>query len=297
MHNFVLIIGILRTKDTMSENWPDTITSITELFKILLKPYAIKKEADANRYASLVEANTKLDVATIENKINDIQLNNHRKIIENSKKYSETNIEDSTISSDWLIYFLEETKNINNDQIQELYSAILAGEFDHPGSFSKRTLKVLNCLESQDAKLFSEILQYAIKVGGKLIIATEDMPLKVSYPSLMSLEESGLIRLNENQFRMEQNTPFPIVYGNMVGIIKDETGKSTYLNSIACLTISGEELYNLGIKHNWFKFDYDFFKNYLKKIKKQNKDVSLHQISHVNSDNKISYDSIDYMLD
>ena len=275
----------------MDEDWPKAVTAVADLFKCLWKPVSIRREAKAKRYAALMDAQTRLDVAQIEKQIEEIQNNNRAEIIEKAKGYTSQDVENSDIDPVWIMNFFEECKNINDEQMQEIFASILAGEADHPGSYSIRTLNVLKLLESKEAESFSKLIQYAVSTGGRKVIPTDTMPLEISYLTLMTLEESGLIKLNENQFSMKPNDgDFNIIYGSLIGMIKGEPGVEVKLGSIACLTIVGEELYNLGKKHKWFTYDESFFKKYIKTLETEKRKVSVNRIIFDNSDGTVTYE-------
>ena len=276
----------------MDEDWPKAIIAVSDLFKSILKPHGIRSEAEAKRYADLVDAQTRLEVAKIEKKIEEIQNNNRAEILEKAKGYTKQDVESSDIDPVWIMNFFDECKNINDEQMQEIFASILAGEVDNPGSYSTRTLNVLKMLESNEAESFSQLLQYAVSTGGKTVIATVIMPLEVSYLTLMTLEEAGLIKLNENQFVMKPDDGiFNIIYGSLIGVIEGEPGNEVQLGSIACLTIVGEELYRLGKKNKWFEYDDNFFKKYIKSLETEKRKVSVHKIVDDTNNGKITYES------
>ena len=105
-----------------------------------------------------MDAETRLEVAKIEKEIEEVQNNNRANILEKAQKYTKNDTNCSDIDSVWLMNFFDECKNINDEQMQEIFASILAGEMDHPGTFSLRTLGVLKMLESKEAESFSKLL-------------------------------------------------------------------------------------------------------------------------------------------
>lgn len=272
----------------MDEDWPKAITSVSDLVKCFWKPQSIKREAKARRYADLMDAETRLEVAKIEKQIEEVQNNNRANILEKAQKYTKNDTNCSDIDSAWLMNFFDECKNINDEQMQEIFASILAGEMDHPGTFSLRTLGVLKMLESKEAESFSKLLKYAVSTGGRTVIPTHHMPMDVSYSTLMTLEEAGLVKINENHFSMKPDDgKFNITYGSLLGIVEGEPGKGVHLNSIACLTLVGEELYRLGKKNSWFSFDDSFFKDYIKSLETEKRKVSVHRIESYDGENTV----------
>jgi len=61
---------------------------------------------------------------------------------------------------DWLVYLMELCKDVGNEEVQELWQKILAGEFEQPGSYSLSTLNTLRHLSAQDARSFGKLAEY-----------------------------------------------------------------------------------------------------------------------------------------
>ena len=73
------------------------------------------------------------------------------------------------IDKDWIADYLDKCKNYSDEEMQSLWAKILAGEADKPGSFSKRTVDIVNALSKEDALLFSDFCQFVWNVGGEHI--------------------------------------------------------------------------------------------------------------------------------
>lgn len=58
------------------------------------------------------------------------------------------------VDEDWVFAFCEHSQDISDEQMQEVWARILAGEVEKPGSFSKRTLQAVRVLSSNEAHLF-----------------------------------------------------------------------------------------------------------------------------------------------
>lgn len=64
------------------------------------------------------------------------------------------------VDEDWTISFFENCQDISNEQMQTLWSKILAGEVSSPQSFSLRTLNFVKTMSKEDAILFSKFCNY-----------------------------------------------------------------------------------------------------------------------------------------
>lgn len=61
---------------------------------------------------------------------------------------------------DWLAYWFEISKNISDRQMQTLWTKLLDGELDSPGSYSKNSLRVLSTIKKSDADTFSRLCDF-----------------------------------------------------------------------------------------------------------------------------------------
>ena len=62
---------------------------------------------------------------------------------------------------DWFIRFYEAVGNISNQEMQEKWAKILAGEISKPASFSLSTIDALKNMGQKDAILFEKICNFA----------------------------------------------------------------------------------------------------------------------------------------
>lgn len=167
-------------------------------------------------------------------------------ILENEQTQSQENLSES-INEDWLSYYIEGASKISDEQIQELWAKILAGEIITPKTFSKRTLDVLLRLSPEEAKLFEKICGYVVEIGNNVVIINEEKlnsPDYFTYLEIMRLGECGLINTsNTNSLNAKVNPAgkFAIVYGNDT-IVGESTRQENIHLPIYPLTVTGIEL-------------------------------------------------------
>jgi hypothetical protein len=66
------------------------------------------------------------------------------------------------IEDDWLNLFARLAEDKSSEELQGLFSKILAGEIRRPGSFSLRTIQLLATISKKDAEAVSEFLSFAL---------------------------------------------------------------------------------------------------------------------------------------
>ncbi|WP_347028376.1 DUF2806 domain-containing protein [Intestinibacter bartlettii] len=104
--------------------------------------------------------------------------------------------EEQVCDFDWLIRFYEASGNISNEKMQELWAKILAGEINHPSTFSLRTIDTLKNLTSSDAELFEKLCSYSFNIGKSYRMPNYNGYLEkcnIHYEDIMALSELGLI--------------------------------------------------------------------------------------------------------
>ena len=64
----------------------------------------------------------------------------------------------------WLLDFLEKSKTVSDDEMQDLWSSILAGEFNNPGGCSIRTLNALKSIDKKEAEYFTKLCHFIVTI-------------------------------------------------------------------------------------------------------------------------------------
>jgi|GEM_PF-6189024 len=94
------------------------------------------------------------------------------------------------IDDDWLEQFARHAEAVTADQMQRLWSKILAGEIKHPGRFNLRTMDFVSKLNQDDAERIANILPYTDNTG--LLLLPKSLH-DTHFQDLLFLEEMGLV--------------------------------------------------------------------------------------------------------
>jgi hypothetical protein len=174
----------------------------------LFAPYQIKRLAKADAEAAIIKAETDIEITDLRRRAM------HRFIDEESQR--QKNIEDITakalpqltnasdpdsMEDDWVTNFFDKCRIVSDEQMQQLWSRILAGEANAPGSFSRRTVNFLSDLDKMDSELFEKLCGFVWSVAGfvPLIFDTQAEIYRrndIGFASLIHLESIGLIQFN-----------------------------------------------------------------------------------------------------
>jgi len=206
------------------------------------------------------------------------------------KKDSSSNIENNEettlekdISEDWLNSFEKEASEKSSEEMQDLFSKILAGEIKKPSTFSIKSVKTLSQLDNEVARLFQTIcsLCISLKYDGDIIDArvvslsgtaasNSLQQYGLNFSNLNILEEYGLIISDYNSYmdyassviNLEESTCLPFEYNsNSFVLINDNlenTTKELKLSGIG-LTKTGKELFSIIDSLENQRYTKDFF--------------------------------------
>jgi Protein of unknown function (DUF2806) len=64
------------------------------------------------------------------------------------------------LDDDWLTNFFDRCRLVSDEEMQTLWSRVLPGEANSPGTYSKRTVNFLSSLDKSDAELFTRLCSF-----------------------------------------------------------------------------------------------------------------------------------------
>ena len=153
------------------------------------------------------------------------------------------------IEKDWLTNFFEKARLISDSEVQEIWSRILAGEANAPGSFSRKTINTLEDLSKDDVLLFLTICEFVWNLDGQTVPMLAQPPSEtnevdmytgsgLNFIKLHYLEDLGLLRLNDMT--------------NFILSGRSELVAATYFGKMVQLTLSSEKKGSLEIGYALF---------------------------------------------
>ena len=144
------------------------VERISDAISGVAKPWQIKRVAEAEAEAQRIHTESEIELADLRLRTGHrfiaeqtrLQLN-----IESITKKSITSLdEDSSpedLEDDWIVNLFDKCRNISDEDMQDMWARILAGEANNPGSFSRKTINLAADLDKRDAELFSNICRFA----------------------------------------------------------------------------------------------------------------------------------------
>ena len=174
----------------------------------IFAPHQIKRLAKAEAEAAIIKAEADIQITELHRRAM------HRFVEEEARK--QQNIEDITrqaiphlsestnaeqMDNDWVANFFDKSRIVSDTEMQGLWSRVLAGEANAPGTYSKRTVNFLGDLDKGDADLFTKLCGFGWQIGNVIPLVfdiTADIYTKhgLTFNALSHLESIGLIQFN-----------------------------------------------------------------------------------------------------
>jgi hypothetical protein len=243
----------------MDINIGDVAKPVTALIKkisnaagILFEPYQVVRLAKVEAERELIRAESQIKTTDLHRRAFSRFLDEEAKKQRNIEEIIQCALPQvvgksrpDQVEDDWLTNFFDKCRLISDAEMQTLWSRILAGEANDPGSYSKRTVNSLASMDKSDAYLFTKLGTFAWTIGEVTPLIYD--PVNELYArhdittvSLKHLESIGLIEFNELR-------PFTISYKNKTGMPIKLT--VLYYEEPIQIELSGQSGYILGVGH------------------------------------------------
>ena len=189
------------------------IEKISDAVGGIAKPYQIVRVAKADAKADRIRAESEIQ-------IEDLRIRAATRFVEEEtrKQQNMENIvrkalprltddaEPERMEDDWITNFFERSRIVSDEEMQELWARVLAGEANDSGSFSRKTINILHDVDRQAADLFRALCGFSWNIAGEdtrvlVYLDESDDPrgiyanCGIDYESLTDLQSLGLLSL------------------------------------------------------------------------------------------------------
>lgn len=193
------------------------IEKVSRALGMVYEPTHVRRMAEA-------EADSMRTLATAEADVSDIRVRAELRQKAEQVQYQQA-IEEITIRAlphlkgksgaekvddDWVRQFFGIAREVTNSEMRSLWARILAGEFNNPGSFTRRTLRIVGDMDRADATLLHTLYRCAflgLPVSAPFVWdhrAEIYKNLGLNFNALTNLEAIGLIKFdNVRKFQFE----------------------------------------------------------------------------------------------
>lgn len=235
------------------------IERVSDAFGGIFRPFQIRRVAQAEADATIIRAQAESKKGEIEYRAMTRLLaeetqrqKNIESILLKALPHVEETAKPENIDPDWMTNFFDASRSVSNENMQDLWAKILAGEANTPGAFSARTIIALKSISIKEATLFSIIVSFGVRILGDLhplIFNTDDQIYTdnaLDFAGIAAVESTGLIRVADGlakhalRFNVDE---FDMRYGSTffrVGLSKDANRMLT--TGSVVLTNSGHEM-------------------------------------------------------
>ena len=220
-------------------------------------PHQITRKAKAEAAANRIRTESDIEVnglrirAEQRGETENIQhQRNLESIVKAALPQVDKNAKPDSIDNDWMYNFLEKCRRVSDSDMQGLWSRILAGEANSPGSYSKRTVNFVSELEKEEANMFSTLCGFCISLTGEKMPLVFDITDQIyasnnlDFSAFSHLDSIGLINFNNlTGFVIEDLPPQMYIvsyFGRLISL--NVAGDSTLQMGKVRLTRIGTEL-------------------------------------------------------
>ena len=233
-------------------------------------------EAKADRIRIVSQAETEIEVAQLRNRAAERFIQEQMRMQSNMEiitakaiPHLSDNAEPDKIDDDWVANFFDKSRLVSDDQMQELWAKVLAGEGNHPGRFSRRTVNLIADLGAKEAELFQALCRFTWVINRTIeaLIFDEQLDIYnrvgINYNSIRQLEALGLVHFEGLAGVSMKDLPQSISasYGARQAVLSFPNPSDNRLNIGRVLfTQSGMELFRISqcpIVDGFYEFVYD----------------------------------------
>ncbi len=233
------------------------IEKISEALGEYFKPWQIKRVAKAESEAEITKVQAQIEITELQQRAlkrfvaeEAKKQDNIEKIIEKTIPRIEDSAKPNDMEEDWITNFFEKCRIISDEEMQLLWSKILAGEANLPGTFSRQTINLLANLDKRDASIFTQLCRFNWVIGNvvPLIYDVQDEIYNkygINFNTLSHLDSLGLIRFDNiaDYQRMKLPKKFQVsYYGRNVEITMPQESDNILAIGKVLLTRAGQEL-------------------------------------------------------
>ena len=151
------------------------IGKISNAVGILFETRQIKRVAKAQAEAARIEAQSEIEITDLHRRAvrrwieeEAQRQKNIESITAKALPQLNENANPDSIEDDWIVNFFDKSRIVSDNEMQDLWARILAGEANAPGTYAKRTVNLLLDLDKNEAELFTKLCGFVWAVEGEV---------------------------------------------------------------------------------------------------------------------------------
>ena len=185
------------------------IEKVSDAVGALWEPKQIRRVAQAQADAAIALAKADIKIDEVQRRAAQRFVDeetrkqlNMETILNTALSDLSANAPTEDVESDWITNFFDKCRSVSDHEMQRLWSQILSGEANTPGSFSRKTVNLVADLDKASAKQFQTVCSFRWQFSETLtpLMLDHDEEIYkqhgVFFFSLGELEAIGLIRIS-----------------------------------------------------------------------------------------------------
>ena len=190
-----------------------------------------------------------------------------------------------SIDDDWIVNFFDKSRIVSDNEMQDLWLRVLAGEANTPGTYSKRTVNFLSDLDKTEADLFTKLCGFGWQIGD-IVPLVFDVQTEtynrygITFDTLSHLDSIGLVQFQNLTGFKRLKLPQNIVthyYGKPLHLnLPNNTDNELDIGKVLFTRIGQELAPICGSKpvEGFWAYVLDHWKQYLPKLEPEKRSAS-----------------------
>ncbi|WP_335915355.1 DUF2806 domain-containing protein [Shewanella algae] len=248
------------------------IEKVSNAVGVLYEPRRIRKKAEAEAEAEKIKALAGIELSEIQQRGIERLVHQEARKQENienitAKAAAELppNAKTEELEEDWIAHFFDRCDKVSNEQMQSLWSRLLAGEATNPGTYSKRTIDFIATMDKSDADLFTNFCQFIWMIRGATPLIFDPQAdvytsQGINFSTLKHLDSIGLISFESVSGYSKLRLPKQalLFYYGLPTVAEFPKDQDNQMNvGHVLLTQAGRELVNIcGSQRNQMFYEY-----------------------------------------
>ena len=251
------------------------IEKVSNAIGAVWEPRQIRRVAQAKADAAITHAQSEIEITELQQRAaarfveeETMRQLNMESIAAKALDHIGPNAQAENMEDDWIRNFFDKCRNISDEQMQILWTRILAGEANSPGSFSRKAVNVLADFDKDSAEMFVKLLKFAWMINGQRTPLVFDVSNDLyrsnglTLEVLVHLESLGLMQIAPIGFE-KTNLPRALdvtYYGRLASINFPESSNNNLSTGIVLLTPAGYQIAAIVSStpvEGFFEFVYD----------------------------------------